>query len=878
MERRASLVVSARWLLVLPLASACGEDTAPIDDDGDSTAADDGIHTISDSMSGSSDGETSAGDEQPTSTEAGSIDGTGGPSCMNETVDQDETDVDCGGGTCEPCGSGLRCVVATDCVDAVCEDDTCQEPSCYDEVDNGNEEGVDCGGPCPNACGVSGCQDDNECEPGEFCLDTECMPSACDNRIQDTDETDIDCGGNDCPDCEDGATCDGDGDCISEVCDAGTCIAPACDDNEVNGTETDEDCGGDCPPCPNSSTCQDNSDCISGVCEDDNCSAPGCNDGVQNGNETDEDCGGNCGDCGDGDGCSVAADCQSGVCENNLCAAPLCDDGVQNADETDEDCGGVCLNTCLPGDECFDFADCFYGVCENGLCSVPDCTDQVQNGMETDVDCGGNCGATCEEGEMCIDGGDCLEGVCTNNMCAAPSCMDTLENGDETDIDCGGACGATCDTGESCVDAGDCIDGVCQGFTCQPPECDDAIENGDEEGVDCQGSCPNPCGIGIEDVVNTFTNDAQTQPAIAAPPNNNYFVVVWTSSPVVNPAQDGSGSGIYAQIFTAAGAPFGGEIPVNAVTAGNQGFASVSAYDTGFVVVWETPDSDSTGVSGRRFDAAGAPVGGQFQVNASTIGPQRRPDVAADNTGAFVVCWDTNPLNSFEVRCQRYTSAAVTAGGEISVNSTVNGDQQLPSVGRQTNTNFTVAWQSSNDQDGDDIGIFMRRFDGANGNALAAETQVNQVTALNQSGPSLGMNPNGAYVIAWSSDNQDGNSTAAVARRYDNAGAAQGNEFIVNTFTTGAQNNPAVGMNANGDFMIAWQSANQDGSLTGVYAQRYDDMAVLVGQEFRVNTTVVDLQDEPDVIVMSDEPAVVWTSGPVTNRDIVLQRFEGSFP
>jgi hypothetical protein len=221
MERRASLAVSACWLLVLPLASACGEDSTPIDDDGDSTA-DDGINSISDSMSaGSDEADTSAGDG-PTSTEAGSVDGTGAPSCMDGAVNEDETDVDCGGATCEPCGSGLHCLVATDCVDAVCEDDTCQEPSCYDEVANGNEEGVDCGGPCPNSCGSSGCDEDNDCPQGEFCLETVCTPSACDNRVQDTDETDVDCGGNDCPGCDADLMCDGDGDCASEVCDGGT--------------------------------------------------------------------------------------------------------------------------------------------------------------------------------------------------------------------------------------------------------------------------------------------------------------------------------------------------------------------------------------------------------------------------------------------------------------------------------------------------------------------------------------------------------------------------------------------------------------------------------------------------------------------------------
>jgi hypothetical protein len=259
------------------------------------------------------------------------------------------------------------------------------------------------------------------------------------------------------------------------------------------------------------------------------------------------------------------------------------------------------------------------------------------------------------------------------------------------------------------------------------------------------------------------------------------------------------------------------------------------------------------------------------------VGPQRRPDVATDNTAAFVVCWDTRPLNSFEIRCQRYNNAVNQVGGEISVNSTTLGDQQTPSVGRDGSGNFTVAWQSSNAQDGDSIGVFLRRFDSM-GAALAGEAQVNQYTAGNQSGPALGMNSSGAFVIVWTSDNQDENgATGVIGRRYSAAGVAQGNEWIANTYITGAQSSPAVGMNGNGDFAIAWASANQDGSLTGVYSQRYDDLGALVGVEFRVNQDVVGLQDDPDVAVRGDEIDYVFT-GASTDRDIVLQRFEAEFP
>ena len=53
------------------------------------------------------------------------------------------------------------------------------------------------------------------------------------------------------------------------------------------------------------------------------------------------------------------------------------------------------------------------------------------------------------------------------------------------------------------------------------------------------------------------------------------------------------------------------------------------------------------------------------------------------------------------------------------------------------------------------------------------------------------------------------------ARRFDAAGAPQAAEFEVNTFTTNAQNFPAVALAAGGDFVVTWASNGEDGSSAG---------------------------------------------------------------
>ena len=142
------------------------------------------------------------------------------------------------------------------------------------------------------------------------------------------------------------------------------------------------------------------------------------------------------------------------------------------------------------------------------------------------------------------------------------------------------------------------------------------------------------------------------------------------------------------------------------------------------------------------------------------------------------------------------------------------------------------------------------------------------------------MNALGAFVVTWSSDGQDGSSTGIYGRRFAANGTAASNAFLVNTTTVGAQNNPTVAVSSGGDFAIAWQTAD-DGVLTGVFAQRYDQSGVPFSTEFRVNDTISGLQEEPDIAIRgTDEIVAVFSDGDVgfTNRDVRMIRYAAQFP
>lgn len=315
------------------------------------------------------------------------------------------------------------------------------------------------------------------------------------------------------------------------------------------------------------------------------------------------------------------------------------------------------------------------------------------------------------------------------------------------------------------------------------------------------------------------------------------YVVTWTSS-----GQDGSGLGVYAQRYNAAGVAQGGEFRVNTTTTGDQSDPTVAMDAAGnFVVTWTSlgQDTSGDGVYAQRFNALGVAQGGEIQVNTTIAGDQSESAIGMDALGNFVVTWTSSgqdgSLNG--VFAQRFDSAGVAQGSEIAVNTTTTGNQDNPTIAVNATGSFVVAWTSAG-QDGSLNGVVAQRFN-ASGVAQGGEIQVNTTTTGDQQDASVAIDALGNFVVTWTSDGQDGDSTGIYAQLYNSLGVAQGTEIQVNTTTAGAQANSSVAMDALGNFVVTWSSDGQDGNLGGVYGQLYTSAGVAVGTEFLVNTTTL---------------------------------------
>ncbi len=364
--------------------------------------------------------------------------------------------------------------------------------------------------------------------------------------------------------------------------------------------------------------------------------------------------------------------------------------------------------------------------------------------------------------------------------------------------------------------------------------------------------------VGNEFQVNTYTTNWQEYPSVASFSNGN-FVVTWQSS-----GQDGDNWGVYGQVFDGNGTKIGSEFQANSYTTNWQEYPSATSFSNGnFVVTWESwlQDGSGDGVYGQLFDGNSTNIGSEFRANSYTTSNQQVPSVASFSNGNFVVTWQSwlQDGSSYGVYGQLFNGNGSTIGSEFRANSYTSSSQRDPSVASFSNGNFVVTW-GSDGQDGSNYGVYGQLFDG-NGSNIGSEFRANSYTTNDQHYPSVTSFSNGNFVVTWMSDYQDGSSSSVYCQLFDGNGTKIGSEFRANSYTSSSQRAPSVASFSNGNFVVTWGSNGQDGSGEGVYGQLFDGNGTTLGSEFQVNTYTINDQRNSAVASLSNGNFVVtWGS------------------
>jgi|KBSSwiStaDraftv2_1062776.scaffolds.fasta_scaffold61612_3 hypothetical protein len=162
------------------------------------------------------------------------------------------------------------------------------------------------------------------------------------------------------------------------------------------------------------------------------------------------------------------------------------------------------------------------------------------------------------------------------------------------------------------------------------------------------------------------------------------------------------------------------------------------------------------------------------------------------------------------------------------------------------------------------------------GTPLGDEFRVNTYTTGGQLGADVAADASGNFVVVWWGDGE-GESSGVFGQRFASSGAPLGSEFRVNSSTANSQASPSVAADSAGNFVVAWSSGFA--YAFDVFGQRFASDGTPVGSEFRINTHTPQSQFLPSVAV---DPAgnfvVVWSSDGQDGsyRGIFGQRFTSS--
>ena len=345
---------------------------------------------------------------------------------------------------------------------------------------------------------------------------------------------------------------------------------------------------------------------------------------------------------------------------------------------------------------------------------------------------------------------------------------------------------------------------------------------------------------GLEFQVNDTTEGDQTDPIVSMGDDES-FAVVWLGP-------DGDGTGIFLRMFDEDGATTLTDIQVNDTTVGIQSNPDVALAEDGQVlVVWQSPDGDGEGVFGRFFDFDGVALSVELPIPTSTAGDQTEPDAEdVDEDGSFVVAWEGLDAEGRGIFAQQLDDTGSMIGGEIAVNTTTAGDQTMPVLGNQTDDDavedngFIIVWQGP---DAEGFGIFAQFFD-EDGNPSGTEVQVNPDPAGDQTDPDVTIDDEGDFVVTWTepdpqplnADLREGSRGLVVSK--GSPILIRGRRFTKTSFTadpslsrgglgsevfdvaSGVLQRPSIAAEANGDFVVIWQDAN-DGGGSGIFGQRF---------------------------------------------------------
>jgi hypothetical protein len=287
-------------------------------------------------------------------------------------------------------------------------------------------------------------------------------------------------------------------------------------------------------------------------------------------------------------------------------------------------------------------------------------------------------------------------------------------------------------------------------------------------------------------------------------------------------------------------------------------------------VVWNVVDVQGidSGAWGRRLGSDGLPLGGSFQIQSSDWVVST--SVARFADGSHVVAWaehqwvtapegpDPGLDGGFTYECRlfyrTYLADGSPAGAAVLVEQTSNGPFDCSFAPFHVVTQPDGSWI-----------IVYRKYgtvgDGTNAKRFPSQGNLPlQIDPQSTTAPTAAVDAAGNLAIAW----RDSTAAGVFARFFAPDGTPQGPTLGVTQLNPGAGSGvPAAAFGSGGSLLIAWDSLSSFGDDTSqsVQARRFEANGIPVGDQFQVNTLTSGIQGAPSIAALPDQGYFVsWQS------------------
>jgi cellulose binding protein with CBM2 domain/calcineurin-like phosphoesterase family protein len=329
---------------------------------------------------------------------------------------------------------------------------------------------------------------------------------------------------------------------------------------------------------------------------------------------------------------------------------------------------------------------------------------------------------------------------------------------------------------------------------------------------------------------------------------------------------------------------------INQAANGQQLRPAVAMNNDGSkVVVWEDDNNNNRfyQIYAAVYDGNGARkqrsggISTDIVVNQDDTGQQRRPDVAMDSQGRFVVVWQDDRTGFNEIRAQLFTAVGDRVGDNFTISDQATGLHQEPRIamrrspGTEQDGEFVVVWEGLTN-----LEIKGNRFTRTGGKLGwpdrpgTSDRTINQFSFGRQRFPVVDMHHgSGDFVVVWDDDAGEANvpdikmaGFGANGAKKNYGGAVE--DVIVNTTTKGDQMVPSVSINALGNIGVVWEDDRNDNNFFQIRFAAFDLAGNRIGMpegnppqilDQTVNFDHMGDQLVPDVHLFdNDQAVVVW--------------------